>query len=239
MALNQRKWQKKVERKKAKQRERHRSLIKFQSLSMADRIEHAAAAPILHCRTSKILWMQGMSHVLVSRKLSSGNIAFSAFLLDIYCLGVKDAFCDLVTPRRYEELIDGMFRDQEVDNLKPAAARKLVEGAVDYAQNLGFAPHPDYRKARVIFGDIDAGECHEEFEFGKRGRPCFVPGPYDTPWRCKRIVDTLTERLGIDGFTYVLTPETLPVILDDFLSTGLLDGENEEEEDEEVDVIEG
>lgn len=36
--------------------------------------------------------------------------------------------------------------------ITPAAARKLVEGAVAYAQSLGFAPVPDFKKASRVLG---------------------------------------------------------------------------------------
>ena len=38
---------------------------------------------------------EGIGEVLVSRRLNNGNVAFSVFLVDMYCLGVKDAFADI------------------------------------------------------------------------------------------------------------------------------------------------
>ncbi len=233
MALDQRKWQKKVERKKKKQQKRKRSLIQFQSLSMADRIEHTATAPILHCQTTKSLWINGMANVLVSRKLSNGNVALSVFLLDVYCLGVKDAYCDIVTPARYEEILDRQFGEHVIERLRPEAARKLVEGAVAYSQDLGFSPHSDYNKAKLIFGDIDASGCADEFEYGDDGKPHFIAGPHDQPWRCRRIMNTLNERLGAPHkfhFTIPLEPSGGLEFFDD-------DGDEEIDDDEVDDNI--
>ena len=36
-----------------------------------------------------------------------------------------------------------------------------------YAAGLGLQPHPDYHKAKLLFGDIDPSACQDEFEFGK------------------------------------------------------------------------
>src|SRR6202011_808535 len=99
--------------------------------------------------------------------------------------------------------------------MPPAAVRKLVEGAVEYARALGLPPHPDYHKAKLIFGTIDPGESKEEFEFGKDGKPFFMAGPNDTPERCRRILKTLEQSCGLDGFHYMIPfpevhPEALP-----------------------------
>ena len=69
---------------------------------------------------------------------------------------------------------------------------------------LGFPPHPDYQRARRIYGDIEATACLEHFVFGKNGKPFFMSGPSDTPARCRKIFDTLTKRCGPDGFHFVV-----------------------------------
>src|SRR4029077_20110405 len=88
--------------------------------------------------------------------------------------------------------------------MEPACARKLVEGAVAYAHELGFAPHPDYQTAKVIFGDIDSSQCEEEFEYGKDGKPFFFAGPNDSPARCRQILDTLARTRGQGNFHFTM-----------------------------------
>jgi len=203
--MDPRKRQKKLARRKAKEKAKKQALAARNPRDLTARIERSAAAPILHCSTTDVLWDQGMSHVLVSRKLNSGNVAFAAFLVDMYCLGVKDVLLDVTSRSRYDWQVCGkLFRDHEIVKLKPEEARKLVEGAVEYAGELGFPPHRDYPKARRIFGDIDASACTEQFVYGKDGKPCFVAGPYDSPSRCRRITSTLTDRCGPDGFHYLM-----------------------------------
>lgn len=205
MAMDPRKRQKKLARRKAKEKAKKQALAARNPRDLSTRIERSAAAPILHCRTTDVLWDQGMSHVLVSRELNSGNVAFAAFLVDMYCLGVKDVLLEVASRSRYDwEVCDKLFRDREIVNLEPEEARKLVEGAVEYARELGFPPHRDYLKARRIFGDVDASACTDQFAYGKDGKPYFVAGPYDSASRCRRIISTLTDRCGPDGFHYMM-----------------------------------
>jgi len=205
MAMDARKRQKQRERRKAKEKAKRKTLVQRGPRDLAARIGQVAAAPILHCCTTDVLWDQGMSNVLVSRELTNGNVAFVAFLLDMYCLGVKDVAFDILSRTRYEWRVFGkLLRDYHIVDLDPEAARKLIEGAVEYARDLGLPPHPDYRTARLIFGDIDADSCTEEFVYGKDGKPFFVAGPHDGPARCNQINSILTDRCGPDGFHYLM-----------------------------------
>lgn len=205
MALDARRRQKKKERRHAKQKAKKKALARRSAESLAVRIEWAAGAPLLHCCANESLWDQGMGSVLLSRELSGRRVAFGAFLIDAYCLGVKDAWSDILPRSEYEERVYGpIFEEHGLVETTPEFARKVVEGAVDYAWGLGFPPHPDYRVAEGIFGLIDAEACTEEFTYGKNGRPFFFAGPNDRPWRCREILAKLTETCGADGFDFVM-----------------------------------
>jgi hypothetical protein len=205
MALDARKRQKKLERKRAKQRAKKKTLVRHDPGDISVQLERAGSAPVLHAMVASSLWEQGMGNVLLSRELPLRQVAFGAFLVDMYCLGVKDAFYGVMAHSEYQErLLDGMFRRFDTTNLEPEAARKLVEGAVAYARDLGFTPHADYQRAKLIFGDIDAGESDAEFDFGKDGKPHFIAGPNDGPQRCRQIIGTLEERCGEDGYRFIM-----------------------------------
>ena len=205
MAMDPRKRQKKLQRRKAKEKARKKALVRQDPRNVAVRLQRAAAAPILHCCTTDVLWDEGMSSVLVSRELPGGSVAFAVFLLDVYCLGVKDVTCGFMPRNRYDrEMYSRMLGDYQIVELRPEAACKLIEGAVDYAADLGLSPHSDYRKAKLIFGDIDTDACTDEFTYGKDGKPCFIAGPHDSPSRCDQIISILTNRCGPDGFDYIV-----------------------------------
>jgi len=207
MVTDTRRKQKQLERRKAKDKDRarKRALAQRDPRDIAARIERAATAPILHCCTTDVLWDEGMSHVLVSRKLPSGNVAFVAFLVDVYCLGVKDVFFNVVSRGAYDSMLYGkLIGDYQMVKLAPPEARKLIEGAVEYAGNLGLPPHPDYRTAKAILGDIDGDEYAQEFVYGKDGKPFFIAGPHDSKARCDQVVSILTARCGPNGFHFLM-----------------------------------
>ncbi|MFY9221297.1 MAG: hypothetical protein WAQ98_01430, partial [Blastocatellia bacterium] len=88
-------------------------------------------------------------------------------------------------------------------------ACKLIENLVDYSKNLGFKPHPEYKKAQEIFGGIDVNECKEQFFFGKDGKPFYINGPYDDANKIRKILGKLTNKLGASGFNFTFVPSDM------------------------------
>lgn len=205
MALSQRKWQKKVEKRNAKQKAKKKELARRDREDPAIRFARAATAPILHSAVSMNLWEQGIGYVLLSRQMAGGNVASALFLVDVYCQGVKDALYRISPLDAYQSLIyNKIHYELGFVNLPPESGRKLVEGAVDFALKCGLEPHPDYVLAWSLFGDIDPSLSTDQFVYGKNGKPLFVPGPYDSPQKCGRIMDLLMKNRGPGDFDYLV-----------------------------------
>ena len=144
----------------------------------------------------------GLAHLLVMRRHNDGSADVGFFLVDAWCLGIKDAFDDNDVPAAELEAYIAERVPGDVERIHPACAKKLIEGAIAYAERLGIAPHRDYRKARRVLSGIDASLCPKEFTFGRDSRPCFVRGPHDTEERVERVLALLTARCGEDGFDF-------------------------------------
>lgn len=153
---------------------------------------------------SSELFKCGIGHVLVSRFKPEGRVEVGVFLVDVYCLGVKNAFFTLLHTSEYEErLLRDIFR-QGSEALSAACARKLVEDAVAYARALGIEPHRDYKQAARVFGGISTDECQSAFTFGKDGKPFYVQGPHDSPATAERIIKILHAKCGEGKFHYLM-----------------------------------
>lgn len=232
MALDPKKLQKKRARKAAKRKAvvTRKAVTQPGLLAIAARaINLATKAPIHQCLTAAEMFTSGMGTVVVSRALPDGRIGVSFFLLDVYCLGVKNAYFLPMSRDEYEYRLDSIAENETMTPIQPAHARKLIEDAEAYARDLGFSPHPDYQLAKRIMGDIDASACATSFTFGKDGQPFFIAGPHDAPRRIDKIIETLTQRCGPNGFHYVL-PLGDPFDFDD---DGTIEIEFEEEDEDE------
>jgi hypothetical protein len=151
----------------------------------------------------------GCGYLIVSRFKADGRVEVGFFLLDVFCLGVKDAgFYPFSSTADYQEnLVDRFFPDGNQVPMTPEAARKLAEDAISYARSLGFSPCPDYKKANRVFGGITTATCTEQFVFGQNDKPLYIQGPSESPARVERILRALEARCGQDGFHYIVAAD--------------------------------
>ena len=205
MALSEQQRQKKL----AKKKQKRGSAVKKSTPSVTPSMKKAkpyAICPIHECLIPDDLFISGLGELVVARRAPNGDIAMSAFVLDVFCLGVKDAMFLVMPESEYEHRIKArMFAtgDRDFEKLHQTCAKKLLDGLVDYAKELGFAPHPDYKNAYELFGNIDAGACPVKYTYGKNGKPFYMNGPYESPADIERIINTLTKKCGPDGFQTV------------------------------------
>jgi hypothetical protein len=181
MALNQKKLQKKKAKQAAKSTARKKAQKKKGLIGAFNRnlaIQKAFNAPVYECWEPEPLFDQnsntGIGSVMITRKTSSGDILASVFLIDVYCLGIKDCFVRMFNEETYPSFLKEVNRQGKLKTIHPTCARKLIEEAGKYAADLGFSPHKDYREAKRIFGDIDSAACPRSFEFGKDGKPLYT-----------------------------------------------------------------
>jgi hypothetical protein len=199
MAISEQQRQKKLAKKKQK---RSAVTVKKVTLSMKNAKPYANY-PIHECLIPTDLFSSGLGELVVTRRVPNGDIAMSSFVIDVFCLGVKDAMFVVLPESRYEhEVKAGMLGtgNREFERLHQSCAKSLLDGVVAYAKELGFAPHPDYKNAKDIFGNIDASVCPVKYTFGKNGKPFYMNGPYETPADMEKIINTLTKKCGVGGF---------------------------------------
>ncbi|HTU22255.1 MAG TPA: hypothetical protein VMG10_29725 [Gemmataceae bacterium] len=216
MANDPRKRQKKLERRASKRKEKRHVRIREQSAGLAERLSAAVKFPVLNCWIGDSIAEQGIGWVVLSRAMPNGSVAAASFLVDSYCLGVKNVHAEILPRSEYEDkYLRHMMAKMPSRDAAPAEARKLLEGAVAYAREIGFSPHPDYPRVMVLFGDIKAADSDAHFEFGKDGKPFFVSGPNDSSERCKQIVAILHKTCGPGQYDYVVVAGSPQSMLDD------------------------
>ncbi|NET31117.1 MAG: DNA-binding response regulator [Cyanothece sp. SIO1E1] len=141
----------------------------------------------------------GLGCVLVARTFRN-RLKVCTYLVDYWCLGVKDA----IEPRqlgavKYEnflKMVYARFPDGYQD-ITLEQAQAIVLGAVDYAAKLGLQPHADFEKARSHLGQWDD---QLQLEFGRDGKPFYISGPYDDP---QKIVSALRENVGEGNYDFI------------------------------------
>ena len=205
MAQNEQRRQKKLEAKKTKRKDERRVVARVQSSGLSGRMEAAERWPVVQARVSAQLWKYGIGEALLVRRGPGGLTVAVLFLLDVYCLGVKNVTACTEPDHVVANWLSRLFeKSGPWIDVSPEHVRKLVEGAMGYALSIGLAPHRDCAAALLIFGDLDSSRCAAEFTFGKDGKPCYIAGPHDNETRILDILTTLKRTCGPNGFHYTI-----------------------------------
>ena len=175
------KQQKKLAKQKAKRQAKRSVLARQSSKDPTIRLQRTEKWPVVQAFVSTELWDEGIGYLTLARQEPEGGIVFASFLVDVFCLGVKDSFWRAGTMEDFRELVKGMGEMQDMSSINPACLVKIVKGAVEYAQSLGFSPDSEYRHASLLLEGIDPSTCTDRFEFGRDGKPFYVQGPNETP----------------------------------------------------------
>ncbi|MBT8421041.1 MAG: hypothetical protein KJO08_09295 [Gammaproteobacteria bacterium] len=209
MAITAKQRQKKLEKKNAKRVSVKKS--RREVLLSKNKASAYAGFPIHECLVPKGLFELGIGNVIVTRRTPDDAIAVSAFLVDVQCLGVKDALFRVMSEYEYESDLKARLiarePDEWLDNVDVACVKKLIDGAIGYAGDLGFTPHRDYQKAKGIFDDVDADACPVAYVYGKDGKPFYMRGPNESIARAKAIVDQLKRKCGEDNYDGIIILE--------------------------------
>ena len=142
----------------------------------------------------------GLVIVVVARERGS-SVRVCEFLVDTWCLGVKNALGPKpVERRKLPSFCADAFRSYPGAPVEVplVLAQRIVFGAIGYARGLGFEPHADFAKAAGHLGEWD-GVC--DLEFGRDGMPMYIEGPHDDTWR---IMHTLRQNVGDGNFHYLV-----------------------------------
>ncbi len=208
--------QQKQERRRLKRKEKREQMRRqSQSRSIKSIFHDALDWPVLGCWVNEE-WEDPkfINQVVVARQdPDSGEVAAASYLVDRACLGVKNAMYDAFP--NSEVFADNMLSIMEAAQVlvkidfKRAAA--IVKAGLEFAEELGFKPHKDYKVASILLKDAEVEELKDEIPVGgPDGKPYFIAGPYDN---VDKIMQKLLNKLGPGGFYYLAPvdgPEGLP-----------------------------
>lgn len=138
----------------------------------------------------------GIALVLLARAGRHDRVSVCGYLIDTFCLGVKNVIGPQQMRRRnLPDFVRTYFMAFPAPTLKAPIelAQHLVLGSIAYAARLGFSPHPDFNAVRDHLGELTE-PC--AITFGREGQPLYIAGPHDD---VVAVGKTLRAALGSDG----------------------------------------
>ncbi len=166
-------------------------------------VRSAREFPIHECVARSDMDSNGIGPLLIARKQPDGDVVFATFLVDLYCLGVKDAFCNAgMSMRDYESRLKPMtFRGARPRIIPPVLLHQFVYGAIDYAASIGFEPHRDFELASCLLDPRETVPPNPGLRFGRDGKPLFISGPSDD---VPRVLRVLERTVGAGNYDFLI-----------------------------------
>ena len=142
----------------------------------------------------------GLVAVLIAREAGRSRLSVCGYLVDVYCLGVKNVVGPLLMnasqcaefTRKYFSAFDEPPIAAPLD-----LAQNLVYGAVDFARSLGLEPADGFEDVKDHLGSWCGPSS---IGFGLDGKPFYIEGPYDD---ADRILQRLERAASRDHFPLV------------------------------------
>jgi hypothetical protein len=205
--------------KRAKKAQRRKQIVaekrRAEALdaSLPARVLRAARAPIQYCFLTQDVFDIGMGSLVLARGATTHHLAFGSFLVDVFCLGIKDVMFQSAEGEVFEMYMDAANAGSPVVPVDPSYARKLLRELAAWSRSIGFAPHRDFVAVEHIFGDVSADASEQAFRFGRDGKPFYIPGPTDTVPLIRRRIEQLQKQLGDDGFGCAIADQSTDLLV--------------------------
>ena len=167
--------------------------------------QKARNLPVYECLVNGDWEDSKMVNVVVSRLHANGNITAGFFLVDLYCLGVKNTtYFFNYSPVEYKEQIQKMMH-LSIKQIPYELAHNIVFAGLAYASELGFNPHKEFTSLTRFILEEDTEDVELiEIECGRNGKPFYMQGQFDSEQMANRVMAQLVSSLGKGNFDFAL-----------------------------------
>ncbi len=161
----------------------------------------ARSLPIYKCFVSKDWQEFGMSNVIVMRRHVNGNVTAGLFLVDLFCLGIKDTFYLFNEPE--EEIFERVNIDtaylQEADyNL----AHNIIYAGHDFALEFDIQPHKNFTITKFILEEDNEAIPVIDIPVGDEdGNPYLI---VDSSYNYGPVLEKLKQHAGEGNYTFTI-----------------------------------
>lgn len=101
--------------------------------------EKARKLPIGKCYIAPSDWKEsGLAHVIITRQRPDGHIVMGTFLVDTFCLGVKDVTYNEGMPTfLFEDFLRNISNRLGLEEIRYTEAHNIIYGAMAFAEEGG------------------------------------------------------------------------------------------------------
>ena len=192
---------KKRRKEKKRRKKQSRSSSYYEYAHSAYLLKNAKNYPIFECLINTDWQDKGMAHILLSRRQPNNKLILGVYLVDIFCLGLKNTFSNAnLSMEEYQKLKLSFPPESILTACSPGKACRIIIGAIEYAKKIGFKPQQDFDLSKYVLEGLQNNDYDLTLEFGKDGKPFYIAGPDDD---FEAIIETLKKNVGEDNFHFI------------------------------------
>ena len=125
--------------------------------------------PLYECLINTAYRESGLAQIFISRKQASEKNAYGLFLLDVFCLGLKDSHYDFnLDDEEYKAFTNQLFERESFNSIDIVEAHNLIYGIIDCAEEIGFKPHKSFAISEYILDPDLIDDGIDDVEDGVR-----------------------------------------------------------------------
>lgn len=157
--------------------------------------------PVYKCFVNENWKELGMANCLVARQHASGKFTFALYMVDLFCLGMRDTvYYYNETEEQLKHFYEENAAGPALSEVSYALVHNIIYSGIAYAQDLGFQPHKNFAVSRFII-DEDTDEVELiEIECGMNGKPLFVHNGDVSAKVFDQTIERLTKAVGEGNF---------------------------------------
>lgn len=158
--------------------------------------------PIAKCYINENWQEAGMASIIVVRQHQSGNFTSAQYLVDTFCLGVKDTCYSFnFLSEELEEMLEHL---PECTEITYNEAHNIIFGAITFAEEEAeILPHADFELTKYLLEEDTDDIPLIDYEFGRKGVPYLVT---NTNLEASKYLPRLQKKFGED-FSYFIREE--------------------------------
>lgn len=143
--------------------------------------------------------------IIIARKHTNGNFTVGFFLVDLLCLGVKDAYFDFnIIEPDYKETLERMEEYGEMKKISYTLAHNIIFSGLEFADDYDFKPHKKFTSTMQYFLEEDTDDIElVEIECGHNNQPMYVQGHYENEAEGDRILAQLEKKAGKGNYQFI------------------------------------
>lgn len=172
--------------------------------------------PIVECLIGENWQEVGMATIVVARRHTNGNYTLGIYLVDTFCLGLKDSVYKFnITEEEYEEYKELLSVSSGMLVISYNEAHNIIYGAIAYAEELGIQPCKDFSLTQYLLEEDTDEIPLIEYTFGKDGKPCLIVASALEGSRYLPIIEAAIGddfRYFIQGNEYVFEDNDYPIV---------------------------